>query len=427
MSAAVLENQAVVRVSAAGGDGATVESEKDILVEIGIWISGIECFIAPGSHFLSNSEPAADLKGQVGLLHAALQRCALRTNAIVSTKTGCDSESEMYYGVTVGEMRELSSYLRDALMLSEALVHSDHVSSGSWSLWCGVLGDRIARLRAAPGLMRAAHTASKDMLPGPLAVIVDREDNLPADRAELASILPRFGKILRWLSVIGKMLKNDEPLKPALVIFSSVGEQIFDLNNQIKYRLESLPDAGADILASLDAASYSAGIELKKVFSQELIGLAGIRPTPSIRARTETAYSILNDGFQQVLGGFARLLDPAADVFALFPNFKQKRDHSLVLRDELSKLAVVVRATENDPSIDRSGATNEALRKFMAGSAHHLFYKDTEVVGRFVEEILVSKDPHDLVPILHRFGAYLETLSGQVALRAVFAATESQE
>ena len=49
----------------------------------------------------------------------------------------------------------------------------------------------------------------------------------------------------------------------------------------------------------------------------------------------------------------------------------------------------------------------------MAGPARHLFYKDTEVVGRFVEEILVSKDTHDLVPILHRFAAYLETLSDQ--------------
>ena len=33
---------------------------------------------------------------------------------------------------------------------------------------------------------------------------------------------------------------------------------------------------------------------------------------------------------------------------------------------------------------------------------------------------MVTKQAKDLVPILHRFRAYLETLFGQVNLRAVF-------
>lgn len=64
-------------------------------------------------------------------------------------------------------------------------------------------------------------------------------------------------------------------------------------------------------------------------------------------------------------------------------------------------------------------AMQTALRDLMKGSVAYLFYKDTETVERFVEEILVTKENKDLVPILHRFGAYLETLFGQVNLRAV--------
>jgi hypothetical protein len=48
-----------------------------------------------------------------------------------------------------------------------------------------------------------------------------------------------------------------------------------------------------------------------------------------------------------------------------------------------------------------------------------LFYKDRESVERFVEEILRTHDRKDLVPILHRFGAYLETLFGHVNNRTV--------
>jgi len=50
-----------------------------------------------------------------------------------------------------------------------------------------------------------------------------------------------------------------------------------------------------------------------------------------------------------------------------------------------------------------------------------LFYKDTETVERFIEEVLVTTDKKDLVPILHRFGAYIETLFGQVNMRTVLA------
>jgi hypothetical protein len=47
------------------------------------------------------------------------------------------------------------------------------------------------------------------------------------------------------------------------------------------------------------------------------------------------------------------------------------------------------------------------------------FYKDKETFERFAEEIIVTKEKKDLVPILHRFGAYVETLFAQVNMRAV--------
>jgi hypothetical protein len=50
-----------------------------------------------------------------------------------------------------------------------------------------------------------------------------------------------------------------------------------------------------------------------------------------------------------------------------------------------------------------------------------LMFKDCETVERFVEEILRTKNRQDLVPILHRFGAYVETLLGQVNMRTVLA------
>jgi hypothetical protein len=120
-----------------------------------------------------------------------------------------------------------------------------------------------------------------------------------------------------------------------------------------------------------------------------------------------------------MLAGFAGLLDPKADVFALFPNFRVKFDQSRVLRQGLWETVQVVQAAENDPEAGTLGILNETLREFMNGKVRFLFYKDTETVERFVEEILITKQKKDLIPILHRFGAYLETLFGQVNMRSV--------
>ena len=223
------------------------------------------------------------------------------------------------------------------------------------------------------------------------------------------------------MSVVGKMLEADEPLKSALLIFARVNEQIFDLTSYINNRLERFPNEEAEVFSSLDAASYTASIELKKVYTQELVGLARMRPSPSIYARMETAYSLLTESFQQTLANLALLIDPETDIFQLFPTFKTKFEQSKTLRTELSSVVGVVQAAEKTPEKKQIEELHTNLRAFMKGTVGYLFYKDTETVERFVEEILITKQNKDLVPILHRFGAYLETLFGQVNLRAVLA------
>ena len=76
----------------------------------------------------------------------------------------------------------------------------------------------------------------------------------------------------------------------------------------------------------------------------------------------------------------------------------------------------LVRAAEESES---KNIADDKLNAFLAGPVRSLFYKDRESVERFVEEILRTRDRKDLVPILHRFGAYLETLFSHVNNRTV--------
>jgi hypothetical protein len=48
-------------------------------------------------------------------------------------------------------------------------------------------------------------------------------------------------------------------------------------------------------------------------------------------------------------------------------------------------------------------------------------YKDWEACERFIEEVSAARGAIELTPVLHRFGAFLETLFNQVSMRTVLA------
>lgn len=397
--------------------------EDEIVTELGIWLSGLESFLVSGRHSFAETLDARtvpDSTKEFRLIHSTLQRCAMLNARLLSANGGnASAGASLTWKIKFNELSELSVVLRDVTLLSEGLIHSNSLGAGEWKAWSSLLSNRFRGLPAFGKLIRVAEDAGKKHLPEPLNDLAKSQAFLTAEHAELALILPRFGTILKWLSVVGKMLDADEPLKPALLIFARINEQIFELTNYINNRLERFPNEEAELFSSLDAASYTASIELKKVYSQELAGVARMRPSPSIYARMETAHSLLFEGFQQILAGFARLLDPETDVFELFPNFQIKREQSIVLRKELREIVKVVQAAEANPDKKTIEKMQADLREFMKGTVRFLFFKDTETVERFVEEILITTQNKDLVPILHRFGAYLETLFGQVNLRAV--------
>ncbi|MFN0278900.1 MAG: hypothetical protein ACKVRN_09885 [Pyrinomonadaceae bacterium] len=400
----------------------TVSAERDseTAVELGIWLSGLESFLSSGHYMFrarDAAKPLADCSKEFRLTQSTLLRC-LKLNSRLLVEQS-QNEHAAQNALTNSELDELAAALRDTVQIGECIIRAEPLGIGEWKAWGSLLSEKFNLLSAFHKLIRHAETSGEQFLPEPLKSFAATETPMSAENAELALILPRFAKILKWLSVVGKMLQADEPLKPALVIFSRINDQISDLLSYINNRLERFPDEEAELFGSLDAASYTASIELKKVYTHELSGIVELRPAPAIYSGMETSYSMLNESFQHTLAGLARLIDPTVDVISLFPSFRVNFERSMSLRSELWKIVRLTQAAEHDPEKPHIEALNKALREFMNSTFHFLYYKDTETFERFVEEILVTKQNKDLVPILHRFGAYLETLFGQVSMRAV--------
>lgn len=424
METAVSENPAINTISssaatAEGGERPFLpqKSIDDLIFELGLWLAGLESFLNFHGNLFGEEQRTKnivrDWTKEFRLTHAVLLLCSKLSFHLERQAVGNVEK----IGLKSAALRELAVVVRESLLLNESLLRAAPLQSGEWKAWSNILSGKLKSAAAFDQLIETAEKSGEKFLPEVLRRL--SESKSFAAQADLHLVLPRFGKILKWLSVVGEMLERDEPLKPVLLIFSRVYEQTRELIGFINNRLLRLPDEESELFGTLDGAAYTASIELRKVYTQELTGVINLRPAPAIYAKIETAYSLLNDSFQQTLVGFARLLDPQIEPHSIFPNFQDKCENSLVLRRDLWQILKSVQQTEHNFEQFPLADLNRRLSAFSKKSLNYLFYKDKETIERFIEEILITADNKDLVPILHRFGAYLETLFGQVNIRAV--------
>jgi hypothetical protein len=399
----------------------------DLAFELGIWLSGLESFLNTGGSFLAGKDRTKDAtrdwKRECRLTHSVLMICS-KLNFRLQQITGAEGvmdEANDAQNISRSELGKFGRLLHEAIVMSEGLDLNSTLNFADWTSWSRALLLKLTTSSTFHKFVNRSARVGENYLPERLKKLLANHSIPFADQADLQLVLPRFASILKSLSIVGRMLRDDEPLKPTLLIFSKIYEQTQDLVAHINNRLSRFPDEEAALFGSLDGAAYTASLELKKVYQQELIGIVSVRPAPSIYARIETAYSLLNDSFQHILTGFARVVDPNVNNGDLFPSFNLKLEQSLALRQHLWKLMQGVRSAEQSPDKQTLESLKENFGSFLQNTMNFLFYKDKETVERFGEEVLATSEKKDLVPILHRCGAYLETLLGQVNMRAVLA------
>ena len=411
----------------------TALDAADLEFEIGVWLSGLESFLNIRNHsFAEESGTKAALRDwtiEFRLTHSTLLACskmAFQLERVIKNRDFSSDENDEVqltneFEISTDEIYKLSQALKDSVLLNEGLLRAAPLKFGEWTAWSNFLSDKLKNLEAVEKLIHSAEKTGEEFLPDAFRQLLETRPMSFAMEADLRLALPRFAKILKWLSVIEKMLQNDEPLKTSLLLFSRIYEQIQEMMAYINNRLLRFPNEEDALFGSLDGAAYTASIELRKVYNYELAGLAEIRPTPAVYAKMETAFSLLNDSFQQTLVNFAQLIEPNIEPTKLFPNFQSKLKQSLILRQNLWDILQSVKKVEQNPESFPMNSLHEQLKDFLGTTLHFLFYKDMETVERFIEEVLITTDKKDLVPILHRFGAYLDTLFGQINMRVVLA------
>lgn len=439
MDAAVIQTSNFNQTNLSVEDGGDEEirfvspvfAARRLTFELGLWLSSLESFLNVGNHVFAEeirAKPAArDWTKEFRLTHSSLVICSELTFQLGKTlrkQTDSLPDSALIskeFQIDADEIYNISEALRDAILLNEGLLRGAPLRFGEWTAWSRFLAEKLKNLSVFHSLIEIAETESSGFLPEIFRDLLENRPLALSLETDLKLVLPRFAKILKALSVVERMLENDEPLKPSLLIFSRVYEQINELIKYVDNRLLRFLNEEDKLFGALDGTAYTASIELRKVYNYELAGLAELRSTPSVYAKIETAYSLLNDSFQQTLVNFAQLIEPEIKGEELFPNFQIKFRQSLALRRNLWEILQSVKKAEQNPEKNTIDSLHTRLNDFLAATLHFLFYKDMETVERFIEEVLITDNKKDLVPVLHRFGAYLETLFGQVNMRTVLA------
>jgi len=133
------------------------------------------------------------------------------------------------------------------------------------------------------------------------------------------------------------------------------------------------------------------------------------------------AHDLLTNCLQQSTITLAMVFDAELDGTKLFNNSDMRFRQSLQLCEDLGQLIQLVAASEGTPTQLELDSLVEGIQKFRNESMELLMYSDWPQFETVCAQIHPQADPRQLTAVLHQFRCYLETLLGQVRMRAVLA------
>jgi hypothetical protein len=384
--------------------------------ELSAWLAALASFFELSNHPFSESElgglGSRNFVHEAGIAQQVLRRC-------LSLGLSVAPEDESARGMPHAHGDLLAS-LADLCAVCDSMVESRRVSLGAWESFGGLVSSELSRPRAA-GLCAVApprqylSTRRPELLglcgrisPAPLA-------------ADVLAAFAALALALERLNLLEPLLRRDRPLKQSLPVFTLVRRHARELSNLIEARAARACEVQKATYEALDGAAYALDMELNKVYTRELVGLAASRHAPTIYAKVENAFGLLRDCLQQTVIGLARLFEPEFDAAQLFPNVRGRLEQSLFLREELWELLELVRRAERERERRPVSPLVARLRAFEEGPMRFLMFKDWESFERFAAEVAAARGVAELGPVLHRFGTYLEALFNQINMRAVLA------
>jgi len=241
-------------------------------------------------------------------------------------------------------------------------------------------------------------------------------------------------RLLECLSLIESHLRQADAAEETFALFQLIHDEARALVEFIREEGLNCSVMDEELTDTLDGITFAVNHDLQRVFETGQHGTtsqnrsensnlkAQISDAHVVVGRLYRAHDVLTNCLQQSTITLAMMFDPELDGAKLFNNSDMRYRQSLQLCHDLSALMQLVETSENEGVEPALPDLTAGIEKFRTESMECLMYSDWPQFESFCERIqLASAGTPELEPMLHQFRCYLETLLGQVRMRAVLA------
>jgi hypothetical protein len=402
--------------------------QSNEFVRLGTLLVGIKSYInIQNNSFIEDDKSklvSRNCVNDIQIIHSALLDCGFIISRFSNKgKTPLPQPSDSLQilepNYSDSELNEVQCFIRNFSILSETIIKCGKLGFYEWSAFCNVLKSAFLNTKSVVKIIDNLESHCIERLPKVFTELLDKKNVATSISTEVAIAVPYFAKIFNCLSLIEKQFENDKPLKPTVLLFTIIYENAQQMLAFLNNRLIRFGEKQTQMSDILDCTVFATSIEIRKVYQKELSDISSIRQTPVLRSRLDAAYGLLRDCFQQNFLLLAQAMDSEIIAEKMFPNIKTKLEQSLELRKDLWLILQDTQTAEKNITTFPIETLNAKLESFSARSMQFLMFKDTETFQRFIVELAKNQDESELVSLLHRFGAYIETLFGQVNMRII--------
>jgi hypothetical protein len=246
------------------------------------------------------------------------------------------------------------------------------------------------------------------------------------DSSEVQGIVGRvFKDVIRLLECLGLIeshLRQVDAAEETVAFFQIIHAEARVLVDYIREDGMNAAVMNEELIDVLDGIAFAVNHDLQRVFELDRRGLVEPRTDPLVVGKLYRAHDLLTNCLQQSTITLAMMFDPELVGTKLFNNSDMRYRQSLQLCEDLSRLLKLIDASENKFDDAAFSNLSAGVERFRNESLECLMYSDWPQFESFCERINIAGACWpNLEPVLHQFRCYLETLLGQVKMRAVLA------
>lgn len=421
------------------------EEKSEALFELEMWLRCFDRFFRVKNHPLSEQETREVVRRDFGEEMKIVRSVGLRlsqlcaellsvervdtlnfTHYVESHLRRDDSTATLAEHLTAQLTPEdslafLMESLTDLRPVMDALAQLPVVNFQTFTSIGKLINRELQRCRFIAPLLSQKFKPQYDRIQHPQITAIIKSIRSRSLRQDLAQVFLEAFRLLRYLRFIGADLEADRSLKRSLLIFALINAEAHSLLEFIDRRLLTAPSLDEERREIIDGCAYALEMDLNKVFGRELVGFVHLRQAPPIYAKVENSHGLLRNCIQQTIIGIANAFDANIKGAHIFSDYQTLLEQASRLRADLWRVICCVRHFEAQPERSRLGWLLDELAAFRDGSMKFLMFRDWDQLEQLHEEVIAARGEAELKQVLHRFLTYLETLLGQVNLRAVLA------